>query len=128
MIREQDICSIKKISIIGLAILAAAAILSYFIFPFDAFLAVIASSSLAFLIFILTLFFFRWLRMRNPARLLQFIFASFFAKIVFLGLAFYLTYRFGLFDMLAFALSFLIFFTLFLNMEVFFIYKRISFK
>ncbi|MBN2072908.1 MAG: hypothetical protein JW770_03065, partial [Actinobacteria bacterium] len=100
----------------------------YFIFSHEVFLSVTISSLIAFLIFFSTLVFYRWVRLKNPVKLLQFVFISLIAKMAFLGLAFYLIFRSGILDMTSFTISFLIFFTLFLNMEVFFIYRKILFK
>jgi len=48
-----------------------------------------------------------------------------FAKIAFSAVAFYLVYRFNYIDYMYFLFSFLIFFTIFFNLEIFLIYKRV---
>jgi hypothetical protein len=46
---------------------------------------------------------------------------------VFSGLVFFLIYKFGYINMFWLLISFLIFFTIFFNLEIFLIYKKVLF-
>ena len=100
----------------------------YFLLPSDISLAVIISSFLAFAVFAATLIYYRWIAARKMVNAARSIIISFVVKIIFLGAIFYLLTRFDMVNMMAFAISFVIFFTIFLNIEIFMIYKRLLFK
>src|SRR3989304_3021703 len=97
---ELDLARIKKISIISLA-------------------ALLISGMLSFIFFIGTLFFYFRAYLNKPPNILKYILPIFAAKIAFSGLAFFLIYRFDYINMLGFLFSFLIFFTIFFNLEIF---------
>ena len=119
---------IRNISLIIFAILAVICVAAYFLLPLEISLAIIISSLLAFVVFAATLLFYRWAAGRKTSGAARSIIISFVAKIIFLGAAFYLFARLDIMNMMVFAISFVIFFTIFLNIEIFMIYKRILFK
>ena len=124
---ELDLTRIKKISIISLAALFVIEIISFFITSKQIFFSILISGMLTFIFFIGTLFFyFRAYRNKSP-NILKYILPIFAAKIAFSGLTFFLIYRFDYINMLGFLFSFLIFFTIFFNLEIFLIYKKVLF-
>ncbi len=128
MADDQDRTGIRNISIyiiIGLTLLA---VLLYFILPFEISAAIIISSFLAFIVFILTFVFYRWISLKGSMRAARLIMFSFIVKIIVLAAVFYLVFLLDIVDILAFGISFVVFFTIFLNLEIFFIYKKLLFK
>jgi len=124
---ELDLARIKKISIISMAALFVIELVCFFITSRQIFLSILVSGVLTFIFFIGTLFFyFRAYRNKSP-NILKYILPIFVAKIVFSGLAFLFIYRFDYINMLGFLFSFLIFFTIFFNLEIFLIYKKVLF-
>lgn len=128
MSRDRDFTLIRNISLIILAVLAVMGIAFYFTLSPDISLAVIISSFLAFIVFIATIIYYRWVAARKLARAARSVMISFVAKIIFFGGMFYLLAWLDIFNMMAFAISFVIFFTIFLNIEIFILYKRVLFK
>jgi len=128
MAQNQDFIRIRNITLIILAVLVVLCIAVFFLFPSDISLAVIISSLLAFAVFAATLVYYRWISQKKMVNAARSVMASFVAKIIFLGAAFYLMARLDLVNMMVFAISFVIFFTIFLNIEIFMIYKRLLFK
>ena len=128
MADDQDRTGIRNISIyiiIGLTLLA---VLLYFILPFEISAAIIISSFLAFIVFILTFAFYRWISLKGSMRAATLIMFSFIVKIIVLAAVFYLVFRLDFVNTLVFSVSFVVFFTIFLNLEIFFIYKKLLFK
>ena len=124
----RDRAGIRNISIyiiIGLSLLA---ILLYFILPFEVSAAIITSSFLAFIVFALTFAFYRWISRKGPMRAARLIIFSFIIKIIVLAAVFYLVFSLDFVNTLAFGISFVVFFTIFLNLEIFLIYKKLLFK
>lgn len=124
---ELDLARIKKISLISIAALFVIELVCFFITSKQIFLAILVSGALTFIFFIGTLFFyFKAYRNKSP-NILKYILPIFIAKIGFAGLAFFLIYWFAYIDKLWFSISFLIFFTVFFNLEIFLIYKKVLF-
>ena len=124
---ELDLARIKKISIISMAALFVIEIVCFFITSRQIFLSVLVSGALTFIFFIGTLFFyFKAYRNKSP-NTLKYMLPIFVAKIVVAGLAFFLIYRFDYMNMFWLLISFLIFFTIFFNLEIFLIYKKVLF-
>ena len=124
---ELDLARVKKISIISLAALFVIEIVCFFITARQIFLSILVSGVLTFIFFIGTLFFyFRAYRNKSP-NILKYILPIFVAKIVFSGLVFFLIYKFDYINMFWLLISFLIFFTIFFNLEIFLIYKKVLF-
>ena len=95
---NQDLIRINKLSLYSTLVLAAIGTASYFVFTRGIFLAIIISEAVALIVFIITL------------------------------IIYYMLSRSKSKNLAAFAVSFVILFTLFLNIEIFFIYKKILFK
>jgi hypothetical protein len=128
MVEDQKPAGIRNISIYILIGLMMMALILYFTLPFEISIAIIISSFLAFMIFALTLVFYRWISRRGSMNTVRFIMFSFIIKIVLLGAVFYLVFWLDFSNILAFAISFVVFFTIFLNIEIFLLYKKLLFK
>jgi len=119
---------IYKIGVIGAVSISAVAAVCYFIFPIEIFLAVTIGGFISFIGFIATLLVYYKLDKINSSNALKYILVVFFGKLIFFALIFYLLSRIENLDLLSFFISFLIFFTIFLNIEILLIYKGILFK
>jgi hypothetical protein len=128
MAENQDRTGIRNISIYILIGLALLAVILYFILPFKISVAIIISSFLAFIVFVFTLFFYRWVSRKESMKVARFIMLSFIIKIIVLGGIFYLILWLDFINTLAFGVSFVVFFTIFLNIEIFLMYKKLLFK
>jgi hypothetical protein len=128
MVENQDRTRIRNISIYILIGLALLAVILYFMLPFKISVAIIISSFLAFIVFVSTLFFYRWISRKESMRVARFIMLSFIIKIIVLGATFYLILWLDFINTLAFGVSFVVFFTIFLNIEIFLMYKKLLFK
>jgi len=128
MVQDQVSIRIRNISLTIVAILAVLYIALYFTLSLDISLAIIISSLLAFIVFLATIAYYRWIAARKMVKAARSVMLSFIAKIIIFGAVFYLLVRLDIVNMMAFAISFVIFFTIFLNIEIFMIYKRLLFK
>ena len=128
MTEDQKLTSIRNISLYILAGLVLLALVLYFTLSFKISIAIIISSFLAFIVFVFTLAFYRWISRRESMNAARFIMLSFIIKIILLGAIFYLVFWLDFSNTLAFAISFVVFFTIFLNIEIFLIYKKLLFK
>lgn len=125
---DQDLNKIKKILLISLLVLFIIGIVSFFLSSFQIFLAILISELITFIFFTGTLFLYLKVYRSSAPNKLKYIFYIFIAKLAVAGLAFFLIAKFDYVNMIGFVFSFLILFTLFLNLEVFLIYKKILFS
>ena len=125
MAEKKNRTSIKNILIYILIGLSLLAILLYFLLTFEVSIAIIISSFLAFIAFAATLVFYRWVLLKKAQNAAKYIILSFAVKIIFLGAMFYLMIWLDMVNIIAFAISFIVFFTIFLYIEIFIIYKRL---
>jgi len=128
MKQDQVFTRIRNISLIILAILALICVSTYFLFPLNVSLAVISSSLLAYIVFIGTIIYYGWIARKKSAIATRMVMLSFIVKIIFFGAVFYLFTRLDIMNMIVFAISFIIFFSIFLNIEVFMIFRKLIFK
>lgn len=128
MAEKKNRTGIKNILIYILIGLILLAILLYFLLTFEISIAIIISSFLAFIAFAATLVFYRWVLIKKVQNAAKYIILSFAAKIIFLGAVFYLIIWSDMANIIAFAISFIVFFTIFLYIEIFIIYKRLLLK
>ncbi len=125
---DQDLNKIKKISLISLLVLFIIGIVSFFLSSFQIFLAILISEIITFIFFIGTLFLYLKAYRSSAPNKLKYILYIFIAKLAVAGLVFFLIARFDYVNMIGFIFSFLILFTVFLNLEIFLIYKKILFS
>ena len=123
---------IRKIAFISLAVLAAVEIICFLMYIILSdnnriFFGILASGLLTYIFFVGTLIFYHKAAGSESQNKLKYILGILFAKIIISAAAFYLVYRFDYINMWAYAISFLIFFTIFFNLEIFLIYKKFLF-
>lgn len=125
---NQDLIRINKLSLYSTLVLAVIGTASYFVFAVDIFLAIIISEAVALIVFIITLIIYYVVSRSKSKNKMKYFIYLFIGKIIFLAAILFLISRFDSINLAAFAVSFVILFTLFLNIEIFFIYKKILFK
>ncbi len=128
MTENQKRIGMRNISIYILTGLILMALLLYFILPFEISIAIIISSFLAFIVFILTLVFYRWIFRSGSMKAARFVILSFVLKIIFFGAVFYLIFWLDFVNIMAFIVAFVVFFAIFLNIETFLLKKKILYK
>ncbi len=126
--KEQKLTGIRNISMYILIGLIGLSLILYFTLPFKISMAIIVSSFLSFVVFVATLIFYRWIFRRGSTKAAGFMISSFVLKIFVLGAMFYLIYWLDFVNILAFIISFAVFFAIFLNIETFLIKKQLLFK
>ena len=126
MEENQKRTSIRNISIYILMGLALLDVFLYFLFSSGISFAIMISSFLAFMVFVFTFIFYGWISRRGSMNAARFILLSF--VIIVIVAVFYLILWLDFVNTLAFAISFVVFFTIFLNLEIFLMYKKLLFK
>ncbi len=125
---NQDLVRINKLSLYSTLVLAAIGTASCFVFARDIFLAIIISEAAALIVFIITLMIYYVLNRSKSKNKMKYFIYLFIGKIIFLAAILFLVSRFDFINLAVFAVSFVILFTVFLNIEIFFIYKKMLFK
>ena len=125
---DDGLSKIIKICIFSVIALSVIGVVCYFTFSANNFFAIIISGVASFIAFIATLFSYYMIYRSKSPKKIKYVFYVYIGKIVFLGLVFYLMMRLDFINLVAFVLSFLIFFIVFFNIEIFLIYKKILFK
>jgi hypothetical protein len=126
---NQDISRIKKIAIITAAVTVAVEVVCFFILrtrPLD-FMGILISGLLTLLFFMATLLVYFKASKAQSQNKLKYLLFIFFAKIIVSAAVFFVIGKFAHVNIWYLLVSFLIFFTLFLNLEIFLIYKRMLF-
>ena len=124
---NRDTSKIRNVALISLAALAVIQIICFFIFDLKDFLSILASGGLIFLMFIATLLVYARISTIQSRTTLSYLLIVLLGKLVISAAAFYLVYRFDYLDMLYFLISYLIFFTVFFNIEIFLLYRKVLF-
>ncbi len=124
---KQDISRIRNVTLISFSALAVVQVICFFIFELKDFLSILASGVLTFLLFISTLLIYTRIVKIQSRTTLSYLLIILLGKITISAAAFYLVYRFDYLNMLYFLISYLIFFTVFFNIEIFLLYKKVLF-
>lgn len=126
---NQDFTRIRKIAIISFAATLVVEAACFFILwgRFQDFLGILISGLLTLFFFMATLLVYLKAANAQPQNKLKYLLFIFFAKVAVSAAVFYLTEKFFHVNIWYLLVSFLIFFTLFLNLEIFLIYKRMLF-
>lgn len=123
---NQDILlKIKTISLISFCVLAAIAIGCFFIFDLKEFLSILAGSFLTFLLFMATVLLYTRIARAASQKVLSSLLLVLAGKLMISAIAFFLIYRFSNLNILYFIITYLIFFTIFFNIEIFLLYRKI---
>lgn len=113
---------------IGFVIVAA---VSYVIFGrnnISNFISIILSAATAIVLFFISIIIYKMLSGKEFPVAAKFIFLNFFGKLIVMAAIFFLITRIRYISLIYFFVSFAIFFTILLNVEIFLIYKKILFK
>ena len=126
---NQDIIRIRKIAIISFIAIIVIEAACFFILRDKSqdFLGILISGLLTFLFFMATLLVYLKVAKAQLQNKLKYLLIIFFAKMVMTAVVFYIVLQFTLADIWYLLVSFLIFFTIFFNLEIFLIYKRMLF-
>jgi hypothetical protein len=126
---NQDITRIRKLAIISFAAIVVIEAACFFILRDKSqdFLGILISGLLTFLFFMATLLVYLKAAKAQLQNKLKYLLIIFFAKMVMTAVVFYIVLQFTLADIWYLLVSFLIFFTIFFNLEIFLIYKRMLF-
>jgi hypothetical protein len=132
---NHDIIRIRKIAIISFIATAVFEAACFFVLKLIGppqyflgyFLGILISGLLTMLFFMATLVVYRKAANVQTQNKLKYLMLIFFAKMAVSAAVFYVVLHFQFADMRYLLISFLIFFTLFLNLEIFLIYKRMLF-
>lgn len=125
MIKNQKI--ILKIFLYCLLGFALIAIPAYFLFGtknLNNYLSILISAAISIFLFMLSIFIYRKVSNGDTTSMLKYMFISFFGKLILLASVFYLFAKTDFINIIYFLVSFIIFFTIFLNIEIFLIYRK----
>jgi len=121
---HKPILKIFFYSFSGLALIAIAA---YFLFGtenLNNYISIMTGAAVSFLLFILSILVYRKISHGDITSMLKYVFISFFGKLILLSLLFFIFTRIHFINVRYLLFSFIIFFTIFLNIEVFLIYRK----
>ncbi len=128
---KKELNIISKTGIYLLAAVAVVTIAAYFIFGLkntNNFVSIVIAEALAVVLFFASIVIYKNLAEKEATAAAKFIFLSFFGKLVLIAGIFFLFLKTGYINLIYFFVSFVIFFTILLNVEIFLLYKKILFK
>ncbi len=126
---NQDISRIRNIAIISLIATSGLEAVCFFVLRdnLPGFMGILISGLMTLLFFMATLLVYLKAAKAQPQSKLKYLMFILFAKMAVAAAVFYGVFSFQFADMRYLLISFLIFFTIFLNLEIFLIYKRMLF-
>ena len=126
---NQDISRIRNIAIISLIAIVGLEAACFFVLRgnFQGFLGILISGLLTLFFFMATLLVYLKAAKAQPQNKLKYLMMILFVKIAVSAVVFYIIGQFTNVNIMYLLISFLIFFTIFLNLEIFLIYKRMLF-
>jgi len=128
---KKELNIISKTGIYLLAAVAVVTIAAYLIFGLkntNNFISIVIAEALAVVLFFASIVIYKNLAEKEAAAAAKFIFLSFFGKLVLIAGIFFLFIKTGQINLIYFFVSFVVFFTILLNVEIFLLYKKILFK
>ena len=114
--------------IAGFALITLAAYLIFGLKNLNNFTSIVIAEVLSFILFFTSIIIYRNLSKKEASAAVKFIVLSFLGKLVLIALVFFLFVKIGHINLLYFFISFVIFFTILLNIEIYLIYKKILFR
>lgn len=126
---NQDISRIRNIAIISLIAIVGLEAACFFVLRgnFQGFLGILISGLLTLFFFMATLLVYLKAAKAQPQNKLKYLMMILFIKMAVSAVVFYIIGQFTNVNIMYLLISFLIFFTIFLNLEIFLIYKRMLF-
>ena len=128
---KKELSIISKTGIYLLVAVAVVTIAAYLIFGLkntNNFISIVIAEALAVVLFFVSIVIYKNLAEKEATAAAKFIFLSFFGKLVLIAGIFFLFIKTGYINLIYFFVSFVIFFTILLNVEIFLLYKKILFK
>ncbi|HEX7560650.1 MAG TPA: hypothetical protein VF347_00490 [Candidatus Humimicrobiaceae bacterium] len=126
---NQDISRIRNIAIISFIAIVGLEAACFFVLRgnFQGFLGILISGLLTLFFFMATLLVYLKAAKAQPQNKLKYLMMILFVKMAVSAVVFYIIGQFTNVNIMYLLISFLIFFTIFLNLEIFLIYKRMLF-
>jgi len=112
----------------GMAVITTAAYLIFGLKNMNNFISVVIAEALAVILFFASIIIYKNLAEKEASAAAKFIFLSFIGKLVLIAGVFFLFIKTGSINLIYFFVSFVIFFTILLNAEIYLLYKKILFK
>ena len=118
----------------GVSLLAAMAVITtaaYFIFglkDISNFISIVIAEALSFILFFASIIIYNVLSGKEASTAVKFIVLSFAGKLLLIAGIFFLLIKTGSVNLIYFFVSFVLFFTILLNVEIYLLYKKILFK
>jgi len=127
----KNLSIISKTAIFLLIGFAAVTAASYVIFGRNSipnFVSIILSAVITIALFLISIIIYKLLSKKEFPAAGKLIFLNFFGKLIIIAVIFFLFTRIEYINLIYFFVSFAVFFTILLNIEIFLIYKKILFK
>ena len=112
----------------GMSVITTAAYLIFGLKNMNNFISVVIAEALAVILFFASIIIYKNLAEKEASAAAKFIFLSFIGKLVLIAGVFFLFIKTGSINLIYFFVSFVIFFTILLNAEIYLLYKKILFK
>ena len=128
---KKKLSFINKTGIILFGAFVLVSIVSYLILGkknFNNFISIIIAAAIAIALFYISIFIYKILFTKDPSTAIKIIIFSFLAKIIAIALIFFLFIKFSHINLIYFFISFIVFFTILLNIEIYMIYRKVLFK
>jgi len=125
---------LNVITVTGIYMLAAMVLITlaaYLIFGFkniNNFMSIVIAAALVFIMSFASMVIYKALSEKEASAAAKFIFLSFAGKLAIIAGIFFLLIKTGYLNLIYFFISFVIFFTILLNVEIYLLYKKILFK
>lgn len=128
---KKKLSFINKTGIILSGAFVLVSVVSYLISGkknFNNFISIIIAAAIAIALFYISIFIYKILFTKDPSTAIKIIIFSFLAKIIAIALIFFLFIKFSHINLIYFFISFIVFFTILLNIEIYMIYRKVLFK
>ena len=128
---KKKLSFINKTGIVLSGAFVLVSIVSYLISGkknFNNFISIIIAAAIAIALFYISIFIYKILFTKDPSTAIKIIIFSFLAKIIAIALIFFLFIKFSHINLIYFFISFVVFFTILLNIEIYMIYRKVLFK
>lgn len=128
---KKELNIVIKTGIYLLTAMAVITTIAYLIFGLkniNNFISIVIAEALSFILFFASIIIYKVLSEKEASNAVKFIVLSFIGKLVLIAGIFFLFIKTGYVNLIYFFVSFVIFFTMLLNVEIYLLYKKILFK
>lgn len=112
----------------AMAVITTAAYIIFGLKNIDNFISIVIAEALSFILFFASIIIYNILSGKEASTAVKFIVLSFMGKLLLIAGIFFLLIKTGSINLLYFFISFVIFFTILLNVEIYLLNKKILFK